>query len=158
MLDDFTEILKAIHVLAAVIWVGGAAASQFYAIRIQKANDPARLAGFGKDAEWVGMHIFFPASIVVLALGIWITIRVDYYAFGDAWILIGLGGILFSALVGSLFLGPESGRIAKLLEAEGPESPAFQQRMSRLYLVSRIELAVLIIVVLDMVVRPGSPV
>src|SRR5687767_11365652 len=132
---DLTEVLKTVHVLAAVVWVGGAAATQFFAIRIQSANDPARLAAFGKDAEWVGMRVFFPASIVVLALGIWMFIRIDYYAFGDEWILLGLGGILFSALVGSLFLGPESGRLAKLIEAEGADSPAVQQRMSRLYLV-----------------------
>lgn len=157
-MDDLTEILKTIHVLAAVVWVGGAAASQFYAIRIQRSGDPARLAAFGKDAEWVGMRVFMPASILVLLLGIWMVVRVEFYAFGDAWILIGLGGILFSALVGSLFLGPESGRLGKLIEAEGPENPEVQRRMSRLYLVSRIELAILLLVVVDMVVRPGSPV
>ena len=157
-MDDFSEILKTIHVVAAVIWVGGAAAFQLMAMRIQSANDSPRLAAFGKDTEWIGMRIFFPASLVVLALGIWMVARIDYYAFGDTWIVIGLGGILFSALVGSLFLGPEAGRIGKLMETKGPEDPEVKKRMSRIYLVSRIELAVLLIVVVDMVIRPGSPV
>ena len=154
---DLFETLKTLHVLAAVIWVGGAAAVQVFAIRTMSAADPARLAGFAKDTEWVGTRIFTPASLLVLALGIWMVVERPEIAFGDTWILLGLGGILFSALVGSLFLGPESGRIGKLMETESPDSPEVQRRLKRIFLISRIELTVLLLVVVDMVVRPGGP-
>ena len=157
-MDDLYEILKTFHVLAAVVWVGGGVTVQFFAFRARKSGDPARMAGFGQDAEWVGTRIFTPASLLVLILGIAMVVKEELWAFGDTWIIIGLGGVLFSALVGSLFLGPESGRLAKAMSERGPDSPEVQERMARLTLISRIELAVLLLVVVDMVVRPGSPV
>ena len=154
---DLFEGLKLLHVLAAVVWVGGAAASQMFALRTLSASDPTRMAAFAKDAEWVGMRVFMPASLVVLAMGIWMVLDRPEIAFGDTWIILGLGGILFSALVGSLFLGPESGKIGKLIDAEGADNPEVQRRLKRIFLISRIELAVLLLVVVDMVVRTGSP-
>jgi uncharacterized membrane protein len=154
---DLTEFLKMLHVIFAVIWVGGGFASQMYALRARAADDPARMAQFGQDTEWIGTRIFTPASLLVLALGITMVVREPAYAFGDTWILIGLGGILFSALVGSLFLGPESGRLAKVITEKGPSDPEVNQRIARLTLVSRIELGILLLVVADMVVKPGFP-
>lgn len=154
---DTFEVLKTLHVLAAVIWVGGAAATQVYAIRATNSNDPTRMAALAKDAEFVGTRVFTPASLLVLGLGIWMVIDREEIAFGDTWIVLGLIGILFSALVGSIFLGPESGRIGKLIDAEGAESPEVSRRLKRIFLVSRVELVVLLLVVVDMVVRPGAP-
>lgn len=154
---DLNEFLKLLHVVFAVIWVGGGFAAQMYALRAKAAEDPARIAQFGQDTEWIGTRIFTPASLIVLVLGITLVVRVEAFAFGDPWIIIGLGGILFSALVGSLFLGPESGRLAKVITEKGPGDPEVQQRIDRLTLVSRIELVVLFLVVADMVVKPGFP-
>ena len=154
---DVFELLKTFHVLAAVIWVGGAAATQIFAIKATRTADGSRMATFASDAEWVGMRVFLPASLLVLALGIAMVIDRPEIAFGDLWIILGLSGILFSALVGSVFLGPESGRIGKIIEAEGPDSPEAARRLKRIFLVSRIELVVLLLVVVDMVVRPGGP-
>ncbi|MDQ4096017.1 MAG: DUF2269 domain-containing protein [Actinomycetota bacterium] len=156
MLDQF-EVLKTLHVLGAVIWVGGAATLQVFAIRTLSSGDETRLVETGPIFEWIGTRIFTPASLIVLAMGIWMVIDRPDIGFGDEWILIGLAGITFSALVGSLFLGPETGRIAKLIEQHGPANEEVQRRMRRIFLVSRIELVILLIVVIDMVVRPGAP-
>jgi hypothetical protein len=74
---------------------------------------------------------------------------------GQTWLILGLGGWVFSLIAGAGFLGPESGRIAALATERGPDSPEFEARSRRLLLVSRIELIVLIAIVLDMVVKPG---
>ena len=152
---DSYELMKTFHVLAAVIWVGGAAAVQVLAIRTVRAANPERTATFAKEAEWLGMRVFLPATLLLLALGIGMVIEQEAWAFGDTWILIGLGGILFSALVGSFFLGPESGRVGNLIETEGADSPEVARRLRRLFLISRIELVVLVLVVADMVIKPG---
>ena len=152
---DSYELMKTFHVLAAVVWVGGAVTIQTLAIRAQRAAEPGRMAAFAKEAEWVGMRIFLPVSVLLLALGIGMVINEEAWGFGDTWILIGLGGILFSILVGALFLGPESGKIGKLIDAEGDDSPEVKRRLSRIFLVSRIELVILLAVVADMVIKPG---
>ena len=151
---DFYELLLTLHVLAAVVWVGGASATQVYAMRASRANEPARLVGFTRDAEWIGTRVFLPMSLILVASGFGMIgdASLDF----DAWIIIGLAIWLFSAGVGSSFLGPESGRIANIVEAEGPESPNAQARIQRIFLVSRIELVLLLLVVINMVVKPGA--
>ena len=60
---------KALHVLAAIVWVGGGVMIQLLALRIMRANDPAQLAKFANDVEAVSLRAFIPASLVLLALG-----------------------------------------------------------------------------------------
>ncbi len=94
-----------------------------------------------------------PASIVVLAAGIWM-VATSGWNFTDLWIILGLIGIAFSATVGAAFLGPESGRIGQLSAERGDDDPEVQRRINRIFLVSRVELVLLISVVLVMALKP----
>jgi hypothetical protein len=60
-----------------------------------------------------------------------------------------------SFLAGAGFLGPETGRLGKLAEEKGADDPDVQRRIRRVFLISRIELVLLVLVVFDMVVKPG---
>jgi uncharacterized membrane protein len=152
---DLYELLLAIHILAAVIWVGGATSLQVLAIRATGSGDPVRMATFAGEAEWVGMRIFMPSSIVVLLAGIALVLE-GSWGFDQLWILLGLAGIAFSIVVGAAFLGPESGRIKGLMEARGPEDTEVRDRIARIFMISRIELGVLLLIVLDMTIKPGA--
>jgi hypothetical protein len=68
--------------------------------------------------------------------------------------MLGLIAWAISFAVGAGFLGPEGGRIAKIIESEGPDSPAAQGRIRRILLISRCELVVLATVIVNMVVKP----
>ena len=151
---DFYELLKTLHVLAAVVWVGGAATTQVYAMRANRATEPERMVNFSSDAEWVGTRVFLPMSLILVASGFGMIgdASLDF----DLWIIFGLAIWLVSAGVGSAFLGPESGRIANIVAAEGPASPNAQARIQRIFLISRIELVLLLLVVIVMVTKPGA--
>src|ERR687895_92346 len=71
--------LKLVHVLGAMVWVGGAVMVQIVAIRAMASKDPVRQATFSADAEWLGMRVFTPASVIVLLAGIGIVLvsRID---------------------------------------------------------------------------------
>lgn len=151
---DAYELSKTIHVLAAVIWVGGAAATQLYAMRAKASGEPGRLAAFARDAEWIGPRVFLPMSLLLVATGFWMIAEGNLE--WEAWIIIALVAWAASALTGAAFLGPESGRVAAAIDREGPESPDAQRRISRIFLISRIELLILLLIVVDMVVKPGA--
>jgi uncharacterized membrane protein len=146
--------LKLIHVLGAMVWVGGAVAIQFVAIRAMASKDPLRQATFTGDVEWLGMRVFTPASIIVLLAGIAMVLD-SGIGFTPAWILAGFGGIAFTIVVGAAFLGPESGRLKKLISERGEADPEVIQRRNRIFMVSRIDLLVLIFVVAMMVFKPS---
>ena len=144
----------AVHILAAVVWVGGAFATQVFALRATRTDDGARIASFSQDAEWIGMRIFLPSSLILVIAGFALVGEgnVDW----ELWLVFALAVWILSVIVGATFLGPESGRIAKVIEREGPDSPEATARLKRIFLISRIELVLLILVVLDMVLKPGS--
>jgi uncharacterized membrane protein len=144
---------KSLHVVAAIIWVGGAFMIQALAFRITRTGDARRQADFAKDTEVVGMRVFIPATWILLLAGIGMMINLDL-SWGQNWIVFGLIAFALSFAVGAGFLGPEGGRIAAVIERDGPESPEAQRRIRRILLISRCELVVLATVVVSMVVKP----
>jgi uncharacterized membrane protein len=152
--DAYTG-LKFVHVLAAIIWVGGAVSANILGTRISRTNDGDRLAVFGRDTEWLGTHVYLPASLTVLVFGI-LTALKGHYSFSQAWLIIGIVGIVLTSITGSAFLGPELKRIAALIETNGTNDPGVIARTKRLIVVGRIDLVVLLIVVFAMVTKPGQ--
>jgi uncharacterized membrane protein len=143
-----------VHIFTAVIWVGGGLAIQMYAIRILRTDDPVRLASFAKDTEWVGTRLFFPSSVILLIFGFLLIAEGNWDY--DFWVIFGLVVLALSALTGMAFLGPESGRIGKLIEQHGVEYPEVRARIKRILNISRVELVLLVAVVFDMVIKPFS--
>ena len=46
--------IKLVHILAAIVWVGGRVFGQVYSSRLRRATDQTRLLAFAKDLE--GRH------------------------------------------------------------------------------------------------------
>lgn len=144
---------KSVHVICAVIWVGGATVIQAYALRILRTDDGQRQADFAKDTEIVGMRTFTPASLVLFLAAIGMMVNA-HWSWSQNWVVLGLIAFGLSFAIGVGFLGPQSGRLAKLIEAEGADSPAVKAGIRRILMVSRAELVVLLTVVWNMVVKP----
>ncbi len=145
--------LKAFHVLASVLWVGGGAAITLMAWRAQFAKDTQQLLTVAKQAEWLGSRFFPPLSIVVLAFGIGMIENAGL-GWGSFWIDFGIAIWALSFAVGAGFLGPESGRLAKLMAERGPTDPAVLARVNRIVWVARIDVVLLLLVVFDMTAKP----
>jgi uncharacterized membrane protein len=146
------QVLVFIHVVCAVIWVGGAFFAQLLALRAQGASDPTVLPTIGRYLEYLGMRVFLPASIVLFIAG---AIMVSQaYSFGDLWVSVSMGLWLLSVIAGALYIGPRTKKIAELFEAEGPSSPAARALMGKVFLVSRLELVSFAIILVMMVFKP----
>lgn len=146
-------ILKSLHVLAAVTWVGGAVTINILATRLRKSSEPATMAHFAKEVEWVGTRVFMPSTLVLLGLGIWM-VATSAWSFGDLWVEIGIVGIVITAITGSAILGPTTKKLGTMIEERGPADSGVQALMDRLFKISRVDIAVLVLVVVDMVVKP----
>jgi hypothetical protein len=101
------------------------------------------------------MTVFTPASVLVLLLGIAMVWYSPAWEVGQLWVILGLIGIANTIVVGAAFLGPEAGRLARLTEERGPDDPEVLRRVQRVFTISRYDLAVLLLVVVDMVIKPG---
>ena len=153
--SDAYKWLLAFHILVAVIWIGSNTAIQIFVIRARRAGTD-RLAYFAGEIEWYGTRVLVPSSLTLVILGfILLHESSGAYDLGQGWVTFGFVVWLLSFIVGAGYLGPESGRLGKLVDERGPDDPEYQRRISRIFLVSRIELLLLILVVLDMTVKPG---
>ena len=153
--QDVFDALKYLHILAAMIWVGTSIYLQVTATRLSRAGDPERLATFAKDSEFTGTRLIMPSTIALLLLGIALVAYSPVYAFTQLWILLAFAGFAATFVTGAFVIGPTSGRIGGLLEREGPASPEAQALIRRIFVVSRVDLVVLLLVVADMVFKPG---
>ena len=147
------EWLLFFHILFAAIWVGGSAMLQALYLRIRRAT-PQRSVDFMSDVEVIGTRVFIPSALILVALGFGLLSE-GGWDFGETWIYLALAVFIASFLTGAGFLGPESGRIARLAAERSADDPEVQSRIARVLTISRIELVFLILVILDMVIKPG---
>jgi uncharacterized membrane protein len=97
-----------------------------------------------------------PSSLILVILGfVLLHESSGAYDLGQGWVTFGFAVWVFSFIAGSAYLGPESGRLSKMVEERGPDDAEYQRRLNRIFLVSRIELLLLVLAVLDMAVKPG---
>ena len=112
------------------------------------------LPQFARDAGFVGKTMFTPASLVLVVFG-FLLVNEGNWSLGSTWLMFALAVFAASFAVGVGFLAPESARIERAIELHGVGSTEATRRIERIFLVSRIELLFLMLVVVDMVVKPG---
>ncbi len=149
----YYEILKFLHVLAAIIWLGGGFMILTLVVRAERADDGLLLKKIAENTKWLAQRLFIPSSLAVLVLGILATIE-GPWGFGDLWIVLGLIGYAASFLTGILFLEPEGKRIDAAMTEYGPGSPQAAHHIRRINVVQRMEMVILFLVVAVMAVKP----
>jgi uncharacterized membrane protein len=152
MLAVLYDWLKFGHILMAIVWVGGAITMQLLASRVQRVGTRTQLVEMTGHIEFVATRLFIPASLILLVLGIWmVSLR---WSFGQTWVILGIAMFLYSFLSGSLYLSPQMRKVKTVVERKGPDSDEVAVLAGRIFLVSRIELVFLVLIVLDMVLKP----
>src|SRR3954469_2758464 len=106
-------LFKALHVVAAVTWVGGAHFAATLGARAARSGDGRRMAGFAAEMEVVGMRIFMPASLLLILSGVAMMIN-GSLDWGQLWVDYGLAIWVIAFVLGIGFFAPESGRLKTL--------------------------------------------
>ena len=148
------EFLLTIHVLAAVIWVGGGITIHVLGRRVLKRGDDQEVYEFSKEINTVAMRLYAPTSLILLVAGI-LLVNEAGYEFSQLWITLGFLGWIFSFLVGIGYYGPKDKKLQALVAAEGPTAPGVVENVRQALMVNSFEILILVLVVIDMTVKPG---
>jgi uncharacterized membrane protein len=151
--NNWYSLFKGIHVLFSVVWVGGGVSIMINGIRAQRTSDPRSIVTVAQQAAFLGEKIFAPAGLVVFLMGIAMMINTSW-GWGHFWVIIGLIGYASTFVVGVGVLSPMAKKIEHSAKENGPEHPETIALIERIMLIGRIDVAVLLIVVLDMVTKP----
>jgi len=151
--NNWYSLFKAVHVLGAVIWVGGGVSLMIHAIRGQRAYKPEDIVTVAKQAAFMGEKVFAPVGLVTFLMGIAMMINTSW-GWGHFWIVVGLIGYASTFVVGIAILSPLAKKIDESAEKNGPTHPETIALIERIMLIARGDVAVLMLVVLDMVTKP----
>jgi uncharacterized membrane protein len=148
---DLYSIIKALHVLSATVWVGGGLFGAALGLRAARSDsDEALFATMGQLA-WCGGRIFVPAALATLASGLGMTWLGNLWL--DAWVLIGLCGVAATMVLGMAVEGPILDRALRM-HARGQTAVA-ARHVRRVLVAARFEVTLLVLVVVDMVLKPS---
>ena len=95
------EWLVFIHVVAAMVWLGGITVLGAFVVRILREPDAGAVGGFLAGLRRIGPLVLAPAPVLLVALGIWAVADSDAWDFGQAWIQLALGLFAAAFLIGA---------------------------------------------------------
>lgn len=146
---------RVIHVVLAVFWVGGGLLLTILGLRAERSRDPDEMAMLARQAAFAGERFFAPAGGIVLLMGIAMMLHTDW-GWGRFWVIAGLVGYAITFVTGVAALSPLAKRVDRCITELGPSAPETQATIQRILLIARIDIAVLLLVVADMVTKPFS--
>lgn len=145
------ELYKFLHVSLGIIWVGGGIFGAVLTERAKRA-EPVHKLGITRDMEFAATRVFNPSAILMSIFGILMVIESNVFEFEQTWIVMGIGGVVASAILGMAYLAPQAGKLATELERG---EPAADVRLTRISRVALLDLVILLVVVWAMVAKPG---
>jgi uncharacterized membrane protein len=148
------EFLLTVHILAAIVWVGGGIAMHILGRRVVKRGDSTEIYEFSKEINVIGLRLYAPTSLILLVAGI-LLVNEAGYEFSQLWITLAFLGWAFSFIVGVGYYGPQDKKLQALVAADGPTAPGVLENVRQALLVNQIEILILVLVVIDMTTKPG---
>ena len=148
------ELLLSLHILSAALWFGSSLAITVISYRLIATGNGAGLAGFVPAAGWWAGRAHPAAGIALLVTaGLMIAdANLDF----ELWIGLALAGWFIAGGLGGSLIGPSAKALEEDLQAGGGVLTDSSRAIgARLLLGTRLELAILTLVIVDMVAKPG---
>ena len=82
--------LMFLHVVAAMIWVGGLVALSVLVLQVLRSGEADAVARFARSLRALGPMVLAPATVAVAGFGIWLVVDSDAWGFGQTWIWLAL--------------------------------------------------------------------
>jgi uncharacterized membrane protein len=151
--NSWYAAFKVVHVGFAVLWVGGGTLLTILAIAAERSRDPIQIAGIARQGAFVGEKVFAPAGLIVFLMGIAMMLNTDW-GWSRFWVIAGLVGYVSTFVTGIGVLSPLGKKIHASVVANGPTHPETLALISRIMLIMRFDVALLLLVIADMVLKP----
>jgi uncharacterized membrane protein len=142
-----------LHVLAAMVWVGGAVLLGAIATGVVRSGDPDAVARFVTSLRTLGPRVLAPATIAVLVLGIWMVLDNAAWDFGQLWVVVALALFAAAFAIGAAHQSRAALGAERALE-RGDHDEALR-RLTRWSWGYRVIALLLVAAAWDMVFKPG---
>jgi uncharacterized membrane protein len=145
--------LMLLHVIAAMVWVGGGLMLAVLATRVVRARRPDEVERFIAGLRVIGPRVLAPATFAVVGFGVWMVLNSSAWSFDQAWVQLGLGLFAAAVLVGAAYLSRAAIK-AERAARQGEHDEAVRQ-LARWSWGYGVIVVLLIVATWDMVTKPG---
>jgi len=152
-LDSWLHFL---HVLGAIVWLGGGLMLVMVGIRVRSSASSEAIAEFARTIPFVGIRVLGPAWIVVLVTGVWMVFSSSAFKFTQLWVLFGLGAFAVAFLIGAVYMSRVGIRLDRAARSEDPKDANLRTLLGRWLVGYSVVLGVLLVAAWDMVFKPGT--
>ncbi|HEU4996979.1 MAG TPA: DUF2269 family protein [Gemmatimonadaceae bacterium] len=146
-------VLKVVHVLSVVVWIGGAIALGVVTRRLALARDRAALTAVLPQTLRYGQRMAGPSSGLVLLTGI-AMVGVGRIGFGTFWVVWGFIGMLLHFAFGATVMRKRTIALSQMLAAAPADEARLLETSSRLWVGNVIYLLIMASVIVVMVLKP----
>jgi uncharacterized membrane protein len=101
MSDGIYDWLLFAHILAAMVWLGGAVLLGVLATRVVGDRDPDAVGRFTATMRAIGPRVLAPATIGVVGFGVWLVLESAAWDFGQSWVQLGLALYVSAFAIGA---------------------------------------------------------
>ncbi len=150
------DTLQTIHVIAAVAWVGGGIFHVFASAQLA-GSPPEMMRRWGEVGAAAGQRFYGPAAVVTLLAGIGMVLASQGgVSWSDPFISIGFAAVALSFVLGAVLTERASRELTEEASSASPDPARLAALSARVRLLSMLDVAVLLVAVWAMVVRPGG--
>ena len=155
MVETLEPWIHFLHVLGAIIWVGGGVMLSLIGARARKSEDPRLIGEFARTLSYVGLRVLTPAVVAVILTGLWLVLTGSEWKFTQLWVLLGLGAFIAAFLVGAIYLSRIAIQLDQVATRTDLSPQAARDLLGRWMVGYQIILIILVFAVWDMVFKPG---
>jgi uncharacterized membrane protein len=145
--------LLVLHILAAMVWVGGAVMLGAQATRVVLADDSDEVARFLRSLRVIGPIVLAPATVLVLGFGIWMVLNSAAWDFKQEWVQLAIGLFAGAFLIGAAHQSRAAIQADRAVERG--DHPEARRQLIRWSVGYWTILVLLVVAVWDMVMKPG---
>ena len=150
---ELRDILLVLHIAGAGTWLG-ANIIQAIAPSMAAKHGAQAAAGWYRVAGSLSTRLYMPASIVILATGIWMVLISDAYSFGSLFVTIGFGMVVIGGLLGKFVFEPGSEEAAQAVESG--DKGRIRSAAGRIAAFGTVDTLLLLFTITAMVLRLGA--
>lgn len=146
------SLIKFIHVLAVIIWLGGAFTLSLLNYLVAQKKDISGLISLSKYAEFMGKFIISISAGITLLSGISLSV---FFGFGwPFWVIWGFWIIILASILGSTVMRKISGKMNAIAQSKDPDYPKLHTLQRKFFIWNIIILILLFSAVWMMIFKP----
>ena len=150
---SLSQWLLFLHVLAAMVWVGGLVLLVVLSADALRSGDHDTVARFSASLPRIGPLVLAPSTVAVVGLGVGLVFDGNgAWRFGQGWIILALGLFAAAFLIGAAFQSRAAIALQRAVE-DGDHTLA-ARHLRRWAWGMRAILLLLVVITWDMVAKP----